>query len=45
MHTMTCHPLELTSFVLGLLLPFAVYGGLTVWANHRAAKAKRKPAA
>jgi hypothetical protein len=42
---MIIHPFDLTSFALGLLLPFAVYGLITVWSNHRAVKAKRKPAA
>ena len=45
MDTMTYHTLELTSFALGILLPFAVYGLFIVWCNHRAAKGKRKPSA
>ena len=39
---MTYHTLEMTSFTLGLLFPFAVYGLAAAWGNHRAAKAKRK---
>ena len=40
---MTYHTLEMTSFALGILLPFALYGLCTVWSNHRIAKGKRKP--